>query len=337
MTIHTFLQKLGAHFFFAPVIIQNLLCRKKILLPLYSEKNKTHKYKAPNKDKLIIYMVLKETTFSGGLSDRLRGICSIYEECKRQNIKFRIFFKTPNLSDYLQPNIYEWNITEDEIDYNTKRSYPCSIMTYHNVKNKFASWAQKCILKRFMSKRFSQIHVYSNMVSGDKHYSQLFNELFKPTSILQEQIDYHLQKLGGKQKYISVVFRFQSLIGDFVESGCTLPEAERDKYLNRCKATVIEIHRLHPDRQILVTSDSHTFLNTLTDLDYVYLLPGKVVHISHVFNADKSTYLKSFLDYYMLSYSSHIWLVRDKLMYHSGFPYRASLLNGAKYDEIEML
>ena len=338
MSVYIFFQHLGSHLYFAPIIIQNAMCRKHTLLPLYEKKANTCAASNRNDtEKTIIYMVLKETVFSGGLSDRLRGICSIYEECIKQNIDFKIYFKTPNLSDYLQPNKYDWRIDDQDIDYDTQSTYPCSIMTYHSVTNKLAAWAQKVMLKHFMAKPYSQIHIYSNMVSGDRHFSTLFNELFKPSSILQEQIDYHLNKLGGMRNYIAMTYRFRSLIGDFVEGGYTLPESERAAYLDRCKATVVAMHEKYPDKRILVTSDSQTFLSTLSDLEYVYVIPGKVVHISHTFDADTTTYLKSFTDYYMLSFASHIWLVRDRLMYHSGFPYRASLLNDAVYGETKLL
>jgi len=45
-------------------------------------------------------MVQPETTFSGGLSDRLRGITSIYGECKRKNLPFKIVFEPLHLQDY---------------------------------------------------------------------------------------------------------------------------------------------------------------------------------------------------------------------------------------------
>ena len=40
---------------------------------------------------------------------------------------------------------------------------------------------------------------------------------------------------------------------------------------------------------------------------------------------------------YMISYADTVYLVRDKLMYHSGFPYRAALLGGANYEEVSLL
>ncbi len=88
--------------FFTPIILNNLLTRKNLLLCIYNRKNTTSCcLKNINKKKLIIYSVLKETTFSGGLSDRLRAITSIYKECKRQGLPFRITFEPLHLEDYL--------------------------------------------------------------------------------------------------------------------------------------------------------------------------------------------------------------------------------------------
>jgi hypothetical protein len=281
-------------------------------------------------------MVRKETSFSGGLSDRLRAITSIYQECKREGLTFKISFSTPNLVDYLEPNEYDWRIGENEICYDESESYPCTLLTYHGIKNPIQHWAQNCILKWYMRRPYDQIHLYSNMVTSDDCYGALFHELFRPTVPLQEQIDYHLQKIGGKGNYVAMVFRFRQLLGDFKEGGATLPDAEKDVYIRRCVDCVERVHRMYSGTQILVTSDSTTFLQHLNLLPYVYIIPGSVVHIGFVFDADKATYMKSFIDYYMLSFASKVMLVRDKLMYHSGFAYRAALLNGAAYEEVKL-
>jgi hypothetical protein len=112
------------------------------------------------------------------------------------------------------------------------------------------------------------------------------------------------------------------------------------------------MHKSHPGKMILVTSDSSTFLDELrvsvggphvsssaSDIssNWLYVIPGKVVHIGFTFDASKKTYMKSFVDYYMLSYASAVYLVRDKLMYHSGFPKRAAMLHGVDYHEINLI
>ena len=323
------------YLYFLPILHHNRVCRKRVLKPLYEQLNtKTPKKR---KEKIVIYMVLKETTFSGGLSDRFRGIVSIFETCQQMKVPFYIYFKIPNLEDYLVPNHYDWRISEEDVCYDTRRVYPCTILTYHsNIKNKLQKIAQKSILKKFIKKDFEQIHVFSNMVSSDEKYGELFHELFKPSKDLAQLLNFHLEEIGGKGNYMAMVFRFRQLLGDFKEGGDILPEQERLAYIGRCKESVCNIHNQYPKERILVTSDSVTFLNVLSDLPYVYVIPGNVVHVGFTFDADKKTYMKSFVDYFMLSYASRIFLVRDQLMYHSGFAYRAALLNGAVYDEIQL-
>ena len=322
--------------YFSPILLHNRNCRKRQLLPLYQQiEEKREKSEIPDR-KTVIYMVLKETVFSGGLSDRLRAIISIYDECKRQNIPFKINFTTPPIADYLEPNLYDWRVTDKELSYKSQETYPCTLLTYHNINNRWAIFAQRQILRQYLKKERKQIHIYSNMATADKRYSELFHELFKPSQPLQEQIDFHLNKIGGKRTYIAMVYRFRQLLGDFKEGGETLPAESREEYIERCIRCIEQMHDKHPTKRILVTSDSTTFLNRLQKLDYVYTIPGEVVHISHVFNASKATYLKSFVDYYMLSYASTVYLVRDRKMYHSGFAHRAALLHNAEYKEVKL-
>lgn len=320
--------------------MSNIRFRRILLLPLYSGKQKNGDRLGEKKDndhKTVVYMVLPKTTFSGGLSDRLRGIVAIFAECKRQGLPFRIVFEPLHLEDYLAPNEYDWRIKDEEICWDTKRTYPCVLLTYHpNTRNRYQHWVQSTILKSYIRKSYEQIHVYSNMICRDEEYGSLFHELFKPTKELQQQIDYHLDKLGGKRSYISCTFRFRQLLGDFKEGGDTLPTEQRKPYIERCIETVKSLHEQYPGKTILVTADSSTFLSELKahSLPYVYIMPGKVVHIGFTFDANHATYLKSFLDMYMISFADTVCLVRDKLMYHSGFPRRAALLNGAEYREI---
>ncbi len=326
--------------YFTPILLNNKKFRQTLLLQMYKDRlSKQGDYKYNGEPKIIIYMTQPETTFTGGLSDRLRGIVAIYAECKRQGLPFRIVFEPLHLEDYLAPNEYDWRIKDDEICWDTERVYPCVMLTYHaSSHNRYQHWVQSTILKYYIRKPYEQVHIYSNMICRDREYGVLFNELFKPTKELQEQIDYHLNKLGGKNNYISCTFRFRQLLGDFKEGGDTLPVDERKPYINRCINTVEKLHEQYPDKNILVTADSSTFLEEMhkASLPYVYIMPGKVVHIGFTFDANHSTYLKSFLDMYMISFADTVHLVRDKLMYHSGFPYRAALLNGTKYKEIKL-
>ena len=323
----------------AKILRHNFVCRWRQLLPMYRELNGNDNVNDNvnvNGKKTVVLMVKNETTFCGGLSDRFRGITSVYQECKRQGLDFKIHFETPNLIDYLEPNEYDWFFKDEDVCYDTKRVYPCTILTYYSLDDKKEPEVQRSILRWYLKKNYEQIHVYTNMRSGDDEYSLLFHELFKPCKELQEQIDYHVKALGGEKQYNAMVFRFRQLLGDFKEGGEILSEAEREPYINRCVAIVEKMHQQTPQGKMLVTSDSTTFLQRVSTLPYVYTIPGEVAHVGFTYDASKKTYMKSFVDYYVLSYAIRVTLVRDKKMYHSGFALRAAMLNNADYQEMWM-
>lgn len=323
--------------YFSPILIHNCLRRKDKLLPLYEKLNSNRVNKTSFAKKTVIFVVTSYTTFNMGLADRLRGITSVYKVCKELNVPFRIYFKVPNLIDYLEPNQYDWRIDEADMIFDTSKVYPCTLLTFHaNLKNRIQSFAQSKILEHYIKKPYEQIHVHSNMVASENEYGMLFKELFKPTKLLQDQINIHLPKIGGERNYLAMVFRFRQLLGDLKEGGETLPENQRKDYIEKAVKCVERVHNKQSEERILITSDSKTFIERISKLPYVYTLPGEVVHMGFTTDADKLTYLKSFLDYFMLSFAHTVILVRDKKMYHSGFALRAAKLNDAKYQEVWM-
>lgn len=323
--------------YFSPVLIHNLTARKRKLLPLYEKLNTNRADKKNVAEKMVVFVVTPDTTFNMGLADRLRGITSVYKVCKKQGVLFRLYFKVPNLIDYLEPNQYDWRIDDAGMNYNTNEVYPCTLLTFHaNLNNRLQSFAHRKILEHYIRKSYQQIHVHTNMIASEKEYGVLFKELFKPTSLLQEQIDNHLPKLGGAGQYFAMVYRFRQLLGDLKDGGEILPENEREDYILKAINCAEREHAKRPNDKILVTSDSKTFIQRMSQLPYVYTLPGDVVHMGVTTDADKMTYLKSFLDYYMLSFANTVISVRDKKMYHSGFAYRAAKLNNAEYKEVWM-
>lgn len=324
--------------YFSPVLMHNRMSRRTKLLPLYNKLQQDCTFKCDEMSpKIVVFMVTADTTFNMGLADRLRGLTSVYKICKEKNVPFRIYFKVPNLIDYLEPNLYDWRISDDELCYDTNVVYPCALMTFRaNLDDKLQSFAHSKILKHYLKKPYRQIHIYTNMVASENEYGTLFKELFKPTPLLQECVDKHLAEIGGTGSFFAMVYRFRQLLGDLKDGGATLPEEKREDYIIKAISCVKREHDKRPNERILVTSDSKTFISRISSLPYVYTLPGEVVHMGVTTNADKMTYLKSFLDYYMLSNAHTVISVRDKKMYHSGFARRAAMLNKAEYKEVWM-
>lgn len=188
--------------------IGNWQCRK--LKNYYCNSDKLHKVKSA-----IIYFA-DGRTIAGGLSDRLIGIVSLYTYCKEHSLPFKIHFSVPfQLSDYLQPNNYDWRIDDEEISYDSKQSRPIIIRhTSEGVKN------YDTVMGKYYSK-YDQLHVYTNAMYKQACFRSNFKELFVPCDTICRQIESHLKAMGHKP-YIAATFRFQQLLGDFKERNYTI-------------------------------------------------------------------------------------------------------------------
>lgn len=264
----------------------------------------------------------------GGLGDRLRGIASVYEYCKRHNRTFKINFFDPFcLNTFLLPNKYDWRISADQISHNSNDAKP---VIFDCDLNMFETY----IHRKVMEKEFDtdkQIHVYTNTYCYDEFYSQNFNELFKPSPLLQSAIDVQLRKIGGK--YISVSFRFCQLLGSFAQDVYKpLSEVEQVELINKSIQVIYQLKSKHPEcSKIIVTSDSNKFIEMIKDIPFVYLIPGTVSH-SNYKAADESQ-LKTFLDFFVIGNAVKVYMARTQIMYKSGFAHRAALINNTPFEE----
>ncbi|MBD5290050.1 MAG: hypothetical protein HDS26_05120 [Bacteroides sp.] len=270
----------------------------------------------------------------GGLGDRLSGLISTYAYCKEVGKEFKAYWVSPyNLSDFLIPNEYDWRIEKDEISYNSNSSTPVFI-SYNESLSEQQAFAKKLLDGR----KEQQVHVYTNMkYPYPQNFPYLFKELFKPSPLLQNAIDKH--RVNLPKEYISITFRFQQLLGDLEEGNFPTLKTmeERQALINRCTQYVKEIHKQNPQyKKILVTSDSTTFLNSLKNLPYVYIIEGEVVHVDfNTKDVDKTVHLKSFIDLFLIADASKIYCVIQKPLYKSGFPLFASLVNGHMFINVD--
>lgn len=266
-------------------------------------------------------------TRHGGLSDRLRGIVSLYAYCKKNNINFKILHDHPfTLTNYLIPNKYNWEIKATDLSYNNKSSRPVFLFTHF-----LNSCYHKIYLKKFH--RFNELHIYTNTDIYDNEYTQLFNELFKPSNLLLNTINYNISNIGNTN-FLAIVLRFQQLLGDFREDGYeTLSLDEQKTLIDKCISKIEELSK--NEQKVLITSDSSKFLNEVSKLEYVYTIPGNVVHMDYTYDSTIEIYLKSFTDLFVLSKARKIILLKTGKMYKSGFPKRAALISNTNYEEIE--
>ena len=297
------------------------------LLHTYYNDNKTCR----NVAKGVVVMI-DGRTVHGGLSDRIRGIASIYGFCKAHHVPFHVYYKFPfKLEDYLQPNTINWTISEEQISYNSQQAAPVLLML-HLLPSKLHKAYLKYRIKHANGK---QLHVYTNTIIDEVHYAENFQSLFRPVDVLRETVEIQRKILG--EHYVAVTLRFQQLLDDFKEGDyLTLAPESREKLIVRCIEKIRDLHNeRHPHSVILVTSDSSTFLARAVEaLPFVRTISGKVVHMDYTLNAPYEVYLKSFVDMLTLSEADKIYLLRTDEMYKSGFAYRAAAIHRKPYEYI---
>ena len=279
-----------------------------------------------------IVSMIDGKTIHGGLSDRFLGIVSVYRYCKIHKIDFRLHFNSPyNIEEFLVPNKVDWKISPDKISYNIREAKPRYISLVSLDRDKMINHFNKILTHTGNS----QLHVYSNARAfKDKEFHKLFFELFKFSPLLEEALNTHINRIG--KPYVSITFRFQQLLGDFREGNFPIlkSEEEKNKLINRCIAIIERIHQTKKI-PILVTSDSTSFLNKIENLSGVYIIPGKIVHVDYTQNESIQVHLKSFIDLFMVAKAEEIYLGKISPLYHSHFPWTASLIGNKQYIEVE--
>ena len=305
------------------------LYEKELKSKYYSENNRNPE-EIQNKTE-VVFMV-DGRFIHGGLTDRLRGITSIYHYCKENNIRFYINHIYPfDLSLFLEPNKYDWEIDKNEITYNSRQAIPIIINDWQ-----FDIRLHKKYINKVISHNPNkQIHIYSNTPYYKQYFQEDFKDLFRTSNKLQKRIDDILKEIG--QPYVAMVLRFQQLLGDFKETGYkTLSKEKQNLLIQHCINKIKEIqNNKHKDKLVLITSDSTTFLQRISaELDFVRIISGKVVHMDHTSDASDEVYMKSFVDLFVLSKAEKIYLLQTGDMYHSGFAKQAAMIENVAYQEI---
>jgi len=299
---------------------------RKLKQILAKRTNERNKYLAD-----CIIAVNDEAYQNGGLCDCLHGIVSAYYVAKKQNRQFRICFTHPfHLSDYLLPNLTDWRIESEDIDYQSSRvrNVPMMLGRFH------ATWAEE---RAFHLRYLTQIAeqsgstlLYTNAhLVGEREFSALFTELFRPSVALQQQIDYHLTQIGGP--YIGASFRFRNLLGDVSEPDSSpTTRQEQEALIRRSIAQIESLHTENPNFRIFVASDSSNFCASLQSLPYVYCVQGHRGHISY---QGTESVMSAFIDLFILSKSEGNTLFISDQLYRSGFAMTASFIGNISYQE----
>ncbi len=259
----------------------------------------------------------------GGITDRLKGALSTYHEARRRGLPFYIYWRVPfKLEDYLEPAAVDWRINDDEISSLRGDAFPVLI----DEKIQYQAHVNNSLqLKMALCRRLPQTQVYSNADNFRGRYREMYDELFKPTELLQNVVDKHLAQLG--EHYYAFSFRFIGLLGDFSDyPGVVLSKEEGEKLMDK---VVGEFKRLAADlpgdAKIFVTADSVRFLQRIQPEDErIYIVAGDVKHTDFDTVTDDDVWLKTFVDQHLLMHAHRVTLMRTGRMYRSDFARFAS-------------
>ena len=288
----------------------------------------------------------------GGLTDRLRGMASAYKFATEHNLDFKIFHTSPFLlQEILQPNKVDWIIDEHEISHNCEIAKP--VLLYREDFNNDSA------LERQLDSRHKQFHLYSCVDTVGEEFPKYFNELFKPSPLLENELTHYSELLG--ESYTAISFRFQNKLGDFKEfTFKELSEKGKRKLLSAainvlkkemphqvghdnsdtalsCPPVSGHHHLVNETSKILVTADSPTFLAEAEKLPNVVTVKGKSIHIDFNNSKNATDYLKAFTEFFLISKASKAILYRNRKYktYPSNFPKYAAMLGHVPYEIIE--
>ena len=265
----------------------------------------------------------------GGLADRLRGAVSLYQACKATGREFKLYFTEPFLlENYLQPNSYDWSITDEAMTYNRQQ---VDVVVAESVLDDADERSQhrQMFTQKLQENPNRQIHFYTNAAfCYQQDFSRDFRELFKPSRRLQEHLERMNQTIG--RPYITVSARFCNLLDDFNEEVYSEPLAPeyQERLLTACLNQTESLRQQHPEYAVVICTDSKTFLERARQQNYVYANQGELTHIGNDTHHSYEYYEKVFLDFFAISMAEKAYLLKAPRMHNSGFPYAAALACG---------
>ena len=287
----------------------------------------------PDSVKNAVISMVDGKMWHGGLTDRFKGIVSGFLFAQYQRRPFRIKYDFPfNLTDYLIPNLYDWII--EDIDISNCVWNARALCTRHEKGKRMLKLNHEGQIRFYCNVDLTQVLDFSPF---NQNWGDVFNQLFKPSPILQLELDKHYRNIGGE--YVAMVFRFQNLLGDFKEYN--FKKIEDIVYKERLiEANLNEIRKIlksetmcNTAAKILVTSDSAEFLNRAREVDRVYTLDGKSAHIDTK-GTGNTNHIKSFVDFYMISKANIVYSVVIDNMYPSDFPKYAAKIGDVPFQRI---
>lgn len=319
--------------------IRHLFKEKILAIKIASKSKELYR---PETVKPLHIAMIDGQSFHGGMCDRFKGIITLYAYCKYNNIPFRIRYTYPfKLEDYLIPATYDWTLKKNEYTDNPWYIRILYMRGEHFAKRLIKLKAKKqihCYGNRDCLEQINKAFAYKSGNNKGFDWGELYRELFKPGPVLEERLKSLKKDIGSE--YYAAVFRFQNLLGDFKEYHFKSIDdtGKAEKLIESCIESLKELKIKHNNKPLLVTSDSITFLKRVSLIEGIHIIPGTLIHIDgqkdNIPENPYEIYLKSFLDFYMLSDAQAIYRIGTSYMYPSEFPVYAAKINNIPFRSI---
>lgn len=279
------------------------------------------------KNKNVLFFVVDPNLKHPGLADRFKAIIGCYYIAVKNNYNFKIIYKTPfPLENFITENKVKWIADFKDLEYSIGYT---KFLTYRGAMELPRLKANK----QYHCYNYNGSNLLKNITSNcDVLWSKLYNDLFKPTDRLQSA----LNKVNIKPKtYIAIHLRFVNALESFeIGHYNNLDDEKKTNLINRCKNKIREIIK-NTSMPVLVFSDSKIFLNAIKDMNVIILNPNDIGHVS--FSNDDSNFLKTFIDFYMISNASIVYRVIAPEMYSSTcFSKYAAIAGNAKFIDLHI-
>ena len=270
------------------------------------------------------------TTFHGGLTDRWKGIVSLYALAKVLGRDFRILYTYPfDIEEYQVPNRYDWRLSAEELSGSLRNTHMLRLTGETTLRR----------VQHLPTNK--QVHAYANrdwLTLINEQYGtafrwgELFDELFKPSDRLTGALKAYNGLLH--QPYIAVAFRTQNIFGDYPEYHYPAVDKKRQEDVAaRCIDYLSLLHE-QTRRPLLVTSDSWRLTERASVLSFVTATSGSAAHVDTTDDATWEQYAKSFVDFYLLAGAQTVYCAGTDEMYPSEFPKYAALLREVPFQRV---
>ena len=203
----------------------------------------------PCKRTNVFYFIMDERLKQPGLADRLKAIVSCYYIARENNYDFQIVADAPfDMTPYLESN-QMGGVNLDELEYSKQDTLTYDYVPWRGFPH-FPKGKQIHCFNYMGHSIFSQVH------HKYPKWGTLFKELFKPTALLEENInECHLPKTG----YVAVHLRFVNSLEDFeVYHQRRLTGKQKISLIDRCKNALKSICT-SDEKPVYVFSDSKIF------------------------------------------------------------------------------